>query len=360
MSSAAPSPEFVLGKEVFDGKALSSIADLTAGLAAIGGAAWQTPNSLFIVDLATRKLVKALPGHTDAILKVVPLQGGLAVASAGMDKAIRIWDMTIALKDCSDAKEACRHVMAGHTSDVYALQELRDGRLASASKDLTIRIWDTDKGVQVQQLKEHTRAVYALAELGYGALLSGGEDKTVRIWKRRASPDHDGAIFEDNAAVIPMSNYVRAISVLWQGLFAVAVVGGTIEICDAPSAKSPDPRLLRRLTGHTRVAYALQPLPDGTLASGSDDKTIRVWDVTAGQCLRVLTGHTNWVRGLTLAWLAEDSDDAVLVSVSEDASARVWALPKPAGAAASGAAASSPSAAGAAGAAAGSSAKART
>ena len=37
--------------------------------------------------------------------------------------------------------------------------------------------------------------------------------------------------------------------------------------------------------------------PGPFLASGSRDKTIRVWDVSSGQCLFSLQGHDNWVRG---------------------------------------------------------------
>ena len=41
-------------------------------------------------------------------------------------------------------------------------------------------------------------------------------------------------------------------------------------------------------------------LQDGTLASGSFDKTIRLWDTKTGQSTKVLNGHTNWVFSLTV------------------------------------------------------------
>ena len=37
--------------------------------------------------------------------------------------------------------------------------------------------------------------------------------------------------------------------------------------------------------------------PGPFLASGSRDKSIRVWDVSSGACLFTLVGHDNWVRG---------------------------------------------------------------
>jgi WD40 repeat protein len=36
-------------------------------------------------------------------------------------------------------------------------------------------------------------------------------------------------------------------------------------------------------------------LPDGRVVSGSDDKTLRVWDASSGACERVLEGHTGQV-----------------------------------------------------------------
>lgn len=57
------------------------------------------------------------------------------------------------------------------------------------------------------------------------------------------------------------------------------------------------------------------------LASGSRDKTIRIWDVSVGQCLLTLNGHDNWVRGL-----AFHPGGKYLVSASDDKTIRVWDL----------------------------------
>jgi hypothetical protein len=66
--------------------------------------------------------------------------------------------------------------------------------------------------------------------------------------------------------------------------------------------------------------YALAFSPDGArLASGSNDTSIRLWDVASGEPADVLRGHSDYV--FSLAFLP---DGSALVSGSGDSTVRVW------------------------------------
>jgi WD40 repeat protein/Cdc6-like AAA superfamily ATPase len=71
------------------------------------------------------------------------------------------------------------------------------------------------------------------------------------------------------------------------------------------------------ITGHAGSVLALAVDPHGQwLASGSDDKTIRLWDTRSGQCHQILTKHTDWIRALAVdprgQWLASGSSDQTI------------------------------------------------
>jgi WD40 repeat protein len=63
----------------------------------------------------------------------------------------------------------------------------------------------------------------------------------------------------------------------------------------------PHPGILRTLDGHTRLVSAVSLTPDGRRAvSGSEDKTLLVWDVETGECQRILEGHSEAVTAVCI------------------------------------------------------------
>jgi WD40 repeat protein len=80
---------------------------------------------------------------------------------------------------------------------------------------------------------------------------------------------------------------------------------------------------LARLEGHTDAVTSLSYSGDGTmLASGSLDKTVRLWDVPAGRLRHTLSGHSDIVRSVAFS-----PDNSYVVSGGNDKVARHWDVP---------------------------------
>ncbi|EPY33778.1 hypothetical protein STCU_01988 [Strigomonas culicis] len=102
---------------------------------------------------------------------------------------------------------------------------------------------------------------------------------------------------------------------MWLGLLS-----GTIDVYEGASRGRKGPArypLLRQLRKHLSCVYCMAESEGRSVFSGSSDFYIAQWRVRDGQLLRVLSGHTNYVRCL----LAER---AALISGSDDGTVRVW------------------------------------
>jgi predicted 2-oxoglutarate/Fe(II)-dependent dioxygenase YbiX len=163
----------------------------------------------------------------------------------------------------SPARPHRSDVLTGHQGYVWSVLARRDGTLATASRDGTVRLWRPGKDTWQPEavLQGHTASVVALAEDSRGRLWSASRDRTVRRWEAGASRiigRHEGAVL--------------CLAALADGLMASGGADGVIHLW------STEGEPWGRLRGHTGWVWALVPLEGGLLASGSEDGTVRLWN----------------------------------------------------------------------------------
>ena len=76
--------------------------------------------------------------------------------------------------------------------------------------------------------------------------------------------------------------------------------------------------LLRTLAGHGERVCSVAVAFDGTLVTGSWDRTVKLWDPNTGKCFRTLEGHSNGVCSVAIAF------DGTLVTGSWDRTVKLW------------------------------------
>ena len=82
--------------------------------------------------------------------------------------------------------------------------------------------------------------------------------------------------------------------------------------------------LVGTLQGHSNWVRSVSFSPDGTkVASGSYDNTVKLWDVTSGECLQTLEGHSRGVRSVSFS-----PDGTKIASGSRDDTIKIWVDPR--------------------------------
>jgi WD40 repeat protein len=109
------------------------------------------------------------------------------------------------------------------------------------------------------------------------------------------------------------SDAVSCLIMLSDGSLASGSRDSTIKIWDLNKKLT-----IKTLNGHTGPVTSLLSLSNENLASSSEDKTVKMWDIKEGKVLNTLTGHTDCVSVLTL--LSSD----YLASGSSDCTIKIW------------------------------------
>jgi WD40 repeat protein len=217
--------------------------------------------------------------------------------------------------------------LEGHTNSVLVLGVLPDGLLAShgntlgnllasGSDDATVRIWNLATGAHVATLEGHTDSVRVLAALPDGRLASGSDDNTTRLWN---------VATRTCTQVLQHPGRVGSFAVLDDGRLASASLENNI--CDVYTWSTTGGVQKAVLRGHQWYVTSLAALPNGLLASGSADGTVRVWDLRANSCVAVLRRH--YCEPLSGGVLLALLPDGRLASAGDDNLIRIWSLTVP-------------------------------
>ncbi|MDZ8137469.1 MAG: serine/threonine-protein kinase [Nostoc sp. DedQUE04] len=114
------------------------------------------------------------------------------------------------------------------------------------------------------------------------------------------------------------SSWVNSVAISPDGkTLASGSADKTIKLWNLATGKE-----IRTFTGHSDYVSSVAISPDGrTLASGSADNTIKLWNLATGKQTRTLTGHSSWVNSVAIS-----PDGKTLASGSEDTTIRLWNL----------------------------------
>ncbi len=281
--------------------------------------------------------LSVLQGHLAPVTSLVFTSDGRSLVSAGTDGTVRVWDVLSSrclqvLTPPGIVQGLCRRMGLGGLCGVLASS---DARHVGAANERSVYIWGLGDGQSTYRLSDTIAREQAGTHMGPMALVprepgtsslfpatgilsllggprlvfgSGKELRTWPPWTNAAVGTHEKAIQDVAGCDVP-------------GLVASGSWDTTVRLWDIDAKKC-----LRVIQSHDPKADYARGLvsavalsPDGKTVAAGIGNGVSCWESATGRLVCTVCGHDNDVRTVVLA-----KERRVVASVSEDGCAKVW------------------------------------
>ncbi|KAI8813629.1 WD40-repeat-containing domain protein [Cladochytrium replicatum] len=288
--------------------------------------------NIMFCNLDDYSIRKQIAGYNEEVIDLKLLgedENCLAVATNS--EQIRVYNLTT--MDCT--------ILSAHSDVVICIDRSRDGTiLVSGSKDNQALVWNVDisqedaekRILPIGMCLGHTEAISSLcmSKKGRDFFVTASQDRTVKCWDLKELTAPKKSLVKPGESLNELTK-VRSLYTFQaheKDINTVTVSPNDKVIATGSQDKTAkvwsaaDGSLIGTCQGHRRGVWCVEFSPvDQVLATSSGDKTIKLWSLSDYSCLKTFEGHLNSV--LKVGFLSAGMQ---LVSAGSDGLVKVWTI----------------------------------